>query len=107
MKKNYYFLFSDKKQKKDSFEIASDITVFLFLWLPVVGIGLVMLNSAIDHNDFFVPFVVFLTSSLLWGMLFNACTPLVALFSVILGSLLLLSKKLLITGIQHLINRRA
>lgn len=81
--------------KKDVFDIASDITVFLLLWLPVICIGLTMLNYAIEHGGFLLSFFVFALLSAIWAMIANALAPLVAIISLVITYLLLLTKNLL------------
>lgn len=81
--------------KKDGFDIANDITVFLLVWLPVIGIGLTMLNYAIDHGGFLLSLFVFSVLSLIWTMIANALAPLVFIISLVITYLLLLTKNLL------------
>lgn len=84
--------------KKDCFQITSDITIFLLLWLPIIGIGFMMVNYAIAHGAFLLSLFVFSFLAAIWAMIANALAPLAFIISFSILGLLLLGKKML-TGL--------
>lgn len=80
--------------KTNSSDIATSITLCLFIGVPVIFCGWLLLESAIESNVYFLPCVLFLMLSTIWVMIINAIAPILAIFTIMLEFLWWLGKKI-------------